>query len=292
MRSSLSSGANAPRFRLQPVAVPGMSVQFFQNTALAPLDDVKVRQALLYLTDRAALVKAVFGEYSPVATGPLAAVTKCALGPTLSALSYPYDPEKGKALLAEAGWTDSDGDGVLDKDGEKLVLKGVLMSWGELPAIGTILQAQWKAAGVQLDLEQMPYPAALEAGRKRHASPGPVQQLGHRRRARWRTFFHGKNIGAFNWSRVDDRGRQPVRSTRRRRLSKTRGTRAGVSGRPAPRDGRRMDPAHPRPGEPERGVGAGAGVGVSMCRAGSRCCTTPGLASNGETAVEGENPPG
>ncbi len=199
----ISSGPNSQRFELHPVAVPGESVQFYLNTQLAPLDDVKVRQALLTLTDRPSLVKAIFGEWSPVATGPLAAVSKWAMGPILSAPYFPYDPGKGKALLAEAGWTDSDGDGVLDKDGQKLVIKGVLMSWGELPAIGTILQSQWKAAGIQLDLEQMPYPAALEAGREGTHHMVPFSNSGTDPSS-LRTFFHGENIGAFNWSRVND----------------------------------------------------------------------------------------
>lgn len=33
---------------------------------------------------------------------------------------YPYNTEKAAALLDEAGWKDSDGDGIRDKDGKKL----------------------------------------------------------------------------------------------------------------------------------------------------------------------------
>lgn len=199
----VATGSNSQRFRLHPVALPGQSVQFFMNTSMAPLDDLRVRQALLYLSGRAELVHAVFGEFSPVALGPLTAVTRWSLGSAGDAAAYPFDREKGRALLADAGWSDTNGDGILDKGGRPLVLKGVLMSWGELPAIGTILQSQWREAGVQLDLEQMAYPAALEAGRAGTHHLVPFSNAGTDP-SLLRTFFHGDNIGAFNWSRVNE----------------------------------------------------------------------------------------
>lgn len=193
--------ATRPAFVLRPVAIPGQSVQFFLNTQLPPLDDLRVRQALLYATDRAALVRAVFGPHSPVAHGPLTAVTRGAT--PASADPYAFDLAQAQALLAQAGWADSNGDGILDRAGQQLTLNGALMSWGELPAIGTILQAQWRAAGIDLALEQMPYPAALEAGRNGAKHLVPFVNSGTEP-SLLRTFFHSTNIGGFNWSRVAD----------------------------------------------------------------------------------------
>ena len=45
-------------------------------------------------------------------------VISYAYDPNRIETKYDFDPEKSKALLAEAGWTDSDGDGIVDKDGQ------------------------------------------------------------------------------------------------------------------------------------------------------------------------------
>jgi len=186
---------------LYPVAVPGQSVQFFLNTTLAPLDDLRVRQALLYATDRAALVSAVFGPTSPVAYGQLAAVTHGA--DAALAGSYGYDVAKARSLLAEAGWADVNGDGILERDGQPLALKSILMSWGELPKIGTILQAQWRAVGIDLQLDPLTYPAALEAGRKgtHHMMPFVISGTDPDLLS---DFFHSRNLDGFNWAKVSD----------------------------------------------------------------------------------------
>lgn len=188
-------------YALHPVAIPGQSVQFFLNTRLAPLDDVRVRRALLYATDRPALVRAVFGPASPPASGPLAAVTRGA-DKALAGL-YAFDPEQARRLLAEAGWREADGDGILRKGGVRLTLKGILMSWGELPSVGTILQAQWRQAGIDLQLETMAYPAALEAGRagQHHLMPFVISGTDPSLLA---TFFHSRNLGGFNFAGVND----------------------------------------------------------------------------------------
>ncbi len=194
--------ADDPAFRLIPVAVPGMSLQLFMNTERPPTDDLRVRQALLYATDRAAIVQAIFKEYSPVAYGPLSAVT---LGYDEQLKTrYPHDPDKAASLLDEAGWSDSDGDGVRDKDGQPLTLETYLMGWGFMPEVGQLLQAQLKEVGVELKSQVVAYPAALQAAREGKHNLIPFT-LSSSDPGILRTFFHSKNAdGGFNWAKVRD----------------------------------------------------------------------------------------
>ncbi|MFZ2586819.1 MAG: peptide-binding protein [Alphaproteobacteria bacterium] len=79
--------------------------------------DARVRQALSYAVDRQGIINAVlFGQGLP-----LAGVFKPGTWAYNTSLQpYPYNPAKARALLAEAGWADTDGDGVVEKDGKPL----------------------------------------------------------------------------------------------------------------------------------------------------------------------------
>jgi len=81
------------------------------------LQDKRVRQALNYAVDFDAISAALLnGKGKRAGTNVNPPWQNSEVQP------YPYDPEKAKALLAEAGWTDSDGNGFVDKDGEELKL--------------------------------------------------------------------------------------------------------------------------------------------------------------------------
>jgi peptide/nickel transport system substrate-binding protein len=92
---------------------------FGWNNAQPIFRDKRVRQAMTYFTDRKLIVKSIlFGQ------GEVVDSHIYLFRPEYdkSIVGYPFDPQKGRALLAEAGWQDSDGDGVLDKmiDGKRV----------------------------------------------------------------------------------------------------------------------------------------------------------------------------
>ena len=68
-----------------------------------PLSDVRVRQAISYAVDRNLITESVFGGYAVPADGLLP--NGPFKSPNLN--KYPYDPDKARALLAEAGWDSS-----------------------------------------------------------------------------------------------------------------------------------------------------------------------------------------
>jgi len=74
--------------------------------------DKRVRQAMSHMVDREALIKTIyFGMARPVQSPIFYKRPEC--DTTLPIIQF--DPAKARELLAEAGWTDSDGNGILDK---------------------------------------------------------------------------------------------------------------------------------------------------------------------------------
>ncbi|MDV6376068.1 peptide ABC transporter substrate-binding protein [Deinococcus arenicola] len=117
------------------------------------LDDARVRQALIYAIDRPALTKALFSGKQPVSNvfiNPLATVYK------KDVEEYKFDPAKAKALFAAAGWKPGS-DGILQKGGKKFSLNfGTTAGNSVRERVQQILQAQWKAVGVQVNIQNYP----------------------------------------------------------------------------------------------------------------------------------------
>jgi peptide/nickel transport system substrate-binding protein len=86
------------------------------NVTKPPFDDINVRLAMNYAVDADLILETVLGGLGIVIPGALSPYNNFA-DHTLE--PYGFDADKALALLAEAGWTDSDEDGFLDKAGAK-----------------------------------------------------------------------------------------------------------------------------------------------------------------------------
>jgi peptide/nickel transport system substrate-binding protein len=88
------------------------------NTADPILSDVNVRRAIAHLIDKTIIADEIYQGMDTPGISPLVPNTWW----YAEVPDQAYDPEAAAALFAEAGWTDSDGDGILDKDGQKLTI--------------------------------------------------------------------------------------------------------------------------------------------------------------------------
>lgn len=65
-----------------------------------------------------------------------------------------YDLEYSRELLAEAGWTDEDGDGYVEKDGKRLTICWLTYpSRQELPLLAESAQASLKKIGIEVQIQ-------------------------------------------------------------------------------------------------------------------------------------------
>lgn len=135
-------------------AVPGIPNLFCVNTEKAPTDDIAVRQALNYGTDKQTICTTLFFGQNIPAYGPMSAAT-LGFDPTLETL-YPFDKDKANSILDEAGWV-KDGD-FRAKDGTPLKISLYVGTGDTTPPL---LQAMWKEIGIDTEINQMDYNALI-----------------------------------------------------------------------------------------------------------------------------------
>ncbi len=108
------------------------------NTKLKPLDQLPVRQALNYATDRQALVTTLLRGYGQPATSPLAPAD---FGYDPATPGYAYDVNKAKALLKAAGYPNGVTITVASQEPDANIVQA--------------LQGMWAKAGITLKIMQM-----------------------------------------------------------------------------------------------------------------------------------------
>ncbi|WP_391119580.1 glutathione ABC transporter substrate-binding protein [Psychrobacillus sp. L3] len=126
----------------------GLAVEYVGfNTTKAPFDNVKVRQAVSYAIEREAIIS---GVYNNVGTLANVAMSPQVFGYSKDVKAYPYDVNKAKSLLKEAGY---------DK-GIKVTL--LTSDRKERINMAEVIQSQLKGIGVDVEIQVMEYGSYIQ----------------------------------------------------------------------------------------------------------------------------------
>lgn len=117
--------------------------------------DRDVRRALAMATDRARLLKSMFGENAKVPPGPMSQLWWI-WDPEIREL--PYDTAQAGRLLTTRGWIDSDGDGVRDRAGARLAFRLLVPTSSAVRrGYARLLQEEFRRIGVDVQIDEVEF---------------------------------------------------------------------------------------------------------------------------------------
>lgn len=125
-------------------------VMWWVNFERPALSDPLVRRAVSLAIDR----ESIAGLVAPEGTGSYAELLLPEALVSCPGVSAPgYDPEQARELLAEAGYVDTDGDGIVDKDGQPLeIVIGGYPQRFQLPIMAEAAQAMLDDVGIKAEV--------------------------------------------------------------------------------------------------------------------------------------------
>ncbi len=135
---------------------PPTNIYYFiyLNMQQPKLSDRRVRRALAHLVDVDAIINEAFNGLGIRINGPIHP-DKAYYDRSLPFIAY--DPERARALLAQAGWTDTNGNGIVDKElgGQRIELElSFIINTGSKFAeeLALMVQAQARRGGVAIEV--------------------------------------------------------------------------------------------------------------------------------------------
>ncbi len=120
----------------------------------------EIRQAMTMSIDRQALIDALLFGRATISTSPILSTVWAhnrALEP------WPYDPKRSRNLLASQGWADSDGDGIVDRNGQPFSFE-LITNIGSRPRVDALvmIQEQLRRIGIEVRVRNMEFKSLSE----------------------------------------------------------------------------------------------------------------------------------
>jgi peptide/nickel transport system substrate-binding protein len=158
--------STTPGFVTVNVPQPGSGWSLMMNQRQPPMDDLAVRRAIQLASDKEGMIATIWNGIGQAGCGPITHATFAFDEATCS--MYTYNVEEANAVLEEAGWVDSNGDGVREKDGVDLVVKHYYRADSPInQQMADYMLADLAKAGIKVELNglaQAGYFDAVRAG--------------------------------------------------------------------------------------------------------------------------------
>jgi peptide/nickel transport system substrate-binding protein len=136
------------------------------NTRRPPFDDPRVRRAIALGTDREELVRGLFGTVGQVAWSPVPEVFR---EHSPAVRPVPFAPDSARLLLEQAGWRDSNRDGIVERDGRPLRIEVDYISTDQTRA-DVLVAMQSMLRGIGIDLAPRAYESSTWVQRLREGT--------------------------------------------------------------------------------------------------------------------------
>lgn len=125
----------------------------FQAESVPHLQELQVRKALLHALNREKVVSSSELGWGIVAHSPMMPHNWAHKD---DIRQYAFDPLQAVRLLADSGWQDRDGDGILDRDGTPLSLTLLTSQDAILNAYAHTIAGFWRDIGIAVQIEALP----------------------------------------------------------------------------------------------------------------------------------------
>ncbi len=146
---------------LRKIKTPSLAYNYIGfNLKMPVFSDAKTRVALSHLVDKERIVKELYHGLARPVTGPFFPDSPAT---DKSLPVRKFSMELARKLLAEAGWKDSDGDGVLDRNGIPLKFTVIYPSANPIyPRLLPIVRQDMARAGVKMELQSLEWSVCLQ----------------------------------------------------------------------------------------------------------------------------------